>query len=443
MAQADFAQINKAPMLGPLSLEALNTINKRRLTIDSPARQYGKQYAQHENPTQSWKTLEVQRKYLLNLPISRLTQIALDLSPQVGKGLFDFLRFCNPGWMIETESDTARAIVNDFMKRLTHLHGSFDVLIDRMFASIFIGGAYFLELVLNEAGTEALNIAVLDPILARFVRQEEPGLGQYWQLTQRGQTGTADIVLQDEPRVKYVGIDTLPDSPYGRPMVTPSVYASIFLLGLIQDIRRVIANQGYNRLDYSVNTEELLKLAAAENKTDKDIAKFIASHITQIRGMIESLEIDTSYVHLDTVEVNYADSGTPGTLPGLDILVRTLERQITNGLKSIPILMGSNESVAETHANRQLDFYIASIESIQDELAAILNDFFQIVLQIQGIQDPLKFFFRRQRIIDRKTIAETEMIVIDNIIKKVNAQLITQEQAIDEASSLADPLQLL
>ena len=446
MPQADFRKIDKPPTLGPMSLSALSNNSMRRVTVDGPTRPLGKHYASRTDPTTSWLTLEVQRKHLLNLPTARLIQIALDLSPQVGKGLFDFLRFCNPGWMIEADTQSGRRVVEGFIEELGVLHGSFDVLLDRMFASMFVGGAYFMELVLNPEGTDALNIAVLDPVLARYLRKEEPGLGQYWQLTQKAPQGMEDIILQGNPRIKYVGLDTLPDNPYGRPMVTPSVYASIFLLGLIQDVRRVIANQGFARLDYEVSTEEILKLIEQSGEglvgDDEATAAFIENHLAQINAVLERLDVESSYVHLDTVKVNYAVSGQSTTMPGLDILVRTLERQITNGLKSIPILMGSNESTAETHANRQLDFYIAAIESIQDGLAMVLTQFFHMLLQVRGVYGGVKFLFRRQRIIDRKTVADTEAVVIDNIVKKLDAELITLEQAQQEASAMADPLQL-
>ena len=445
MAEEQLEIFDKSQKLGPLSLQALGT--RSRVTHDTPKITPNFSVASQNEPTGSWLTLELQRKNLLRLPTSRLTQLALDLSPQVNKGLWDFLRFSNPGYILEIENRNSRRIIEDFIGSIGSIYGSFDAFVDRIFASIFIGGAIFLELVLDNAGRNGLNIAVIDPILAKFVRKETRELGQYWQLVQQARVGNSNIPLDKNPRVRYIPIDTLPDKPYGRPIITPSVYASIFLLGLIQDLRRVIANQGLTRLDYSVSSEQILKLLAEAGDDiagdDAKTASFISSHISDIQEAIGRLDIDSNYVHLDTVEVNYAQSGATIAMTGVDTLVRTIERQITNGLKTIPILMASNEAVAETHANRQLDFYLASVNSMQDEVTRLLEYFFGIVLQVNGRSDDVTFTFKRLRTVDKKTQAETEKIQIDNIVVKREAELISQEDAVMEASLIRDPLQIL
>ena len=433
------------PLLGPESLAAL-TQTRARITHDVNKTTLTSNTASRDDPSGSWNTLEVQRKYLLQLPTDRLVQIALDLSPQVNKGLWDFLRFSNPGYVINIENKNSKKIIDDFIEQMSIIYGSFDVMLDRMFASLFIGGAFFLELVIDDEGRNAINIAIIDPVMARYRRREEQPLGQYWELGQAGRNSGDFLSLTGNPRIKYLPIDTLPDKPYGRPMISSSIYASIFLLGLIQDLRRVIANQGLSRTDYSIKSEELLKLIeqAGDNIAGDDAktAAFIKKHITDVENALGNLEVDSNYVHLDTVEVNYADSGTSQTMPGVDTLVRTLERQITNGLKSIPLLMGSNEAVAETHANRQLEFYLAAVTSMQDELTSILEKFFSIALQLQGKSDEVTFSFRKLRATDKKTIAETEKIQIENIITKRDAELITPKQAILESEAVTDPLQI-
>ena len=53
------------------------------------------------DPSSSWRTLEVSRKNLLNLPYTQLAQVALDLSPEVNKGLARLpSRFVNPSHVL-------------------------------------------------------------------------------------------------------------------------------------------------------------------------------------------------------------------------------------------------------------------------------------------------------------------------------------------------------
>ena len=378
----------------------------------------------------SWQTLELQRKNLLNLPTSRLTQIAMDLSPQVNKAIWDLTRFGNPGWVMECETDEGQRVCDEFFDRLTVMHGSVDSLFDTMLTSPFLGGAFFQELVLDETGREAVNISVIDPSTAKFVRRDRQPYGQYWELGQQLGPGVNDwISLQNKPTVKYIGLDSLPDKPYGRPMVTPSIYACIFLLGLTQDLRRIVANQGFNRVDYSINSEELLNLVASSGVEtegdDASIAQLIDKHIADIKAVINTLDVDTDYVHLDTVEVNHAPSGTSNSMPGVEVLVNMIERWIVDGLKSVPMLLGINTATAETHANRQLDFYMAAIRSLQETLADILMHFLKIVLQVRGRRGGVLFYFLEQNIESRLERVRTDKLAVDNVVAQVTAGIIT------------------
>lgn len=454
-----------APVLGQKSLSALlsahGTVSTRtvgfggRQTVDKIGPDIGThEFAVRHDPAASWRTLETQRKNLLNLSPDRLTTIALDLSPPVSKGLWDFIRFGNPGHIVDVVDRNGEripesySILERFFDHLSENHGSVDALFDTMFSSFFVYGAIFLELVLARGARRAIDIAVNDPISAIFRRSTDADYGQRWLLCQQQGPGIDNCkVLQFNPCVKYLGLDALPGNPYGRPMITPSVYSSIFLLGLIQDLRRVVANQGLNRLDYSVSTEEMLKLIALAGTdiagNDQKTAEFINRHLGKIKDELKQLDIDSNYVHLDTVSVNYAQGGANAQqMQGVETLVRLLERQITNGLKSINILMNSNEAVSETHANRQLDFYLGAVESNQNELAKVLRQFLTIALRVRGARGKVIFNYKKQRVADRKTIAETQRIQIDNVIAKRDAEFITLEQAQAEIKALVDPLEI-
>ena len=222
--------------IGSESLKALTGAGGR-VTKDVGKMTAFSNFAAVQDPAQAWLTLELQRKHLFNLPTSRLVEIAMDLSPLVSKAFSDFLRFCNPGQLLQIDNRQGQRVADDFIERLSLLHGDVNSLYDTMFASLFVGGAYFLELVLDTDGRQAIDIAVLDPSRARFRRQDKQPRGQYWQLGQEGENPSEFIPMDGNPLIKYVPIDRLPDKPYGRPMVTSGVYSAIFLLGLVQDLR--------------------------------------------------------------------------------------------------------------------------------------------------------------------------------------------------------------
>ena len=85
----------------------------------------------------------MQRKNLLDLPYSRLLQIALDLSPEVNKGLHDFLRFVNPGYVLENENEEALRSTEQFIGMLDTYYGSFNSHLDSLWSGVFLTGGHY------------------------------------------------------------------------------------------------------------------------------------------------------------------------------------------------------------------------------------------------------------------------------------------------------------
>ena len=265
------------------------------------------------DPSASWRTLEVSRKNLLNLPYMQLAQVALDLSPEVNKGLHDFLRFVNPSHVLRNSNPIAERASHDFVRVLDTYYGSFSSHVDSMWSGIFLTGGAFPELVLGAGGRSPLDLVFNDPSSARFRRERSPLRGPHPRLGQETRGGFN--YLDDSPLVKYLGFDRLTDNPYGRPIVGPAVHSSVFLLGLIQDLRRAIANVGLSRTDYVLEADELLKLIDRNPEiagNDEATAEFITDHIDKVKAVLANLDVDSDFVHLSTVKVNHCDESDDG-----------------------------------------------------------------------------------------------------------------------------------
>ena len=353
------------------------------------------EYAPLPDPSSSWRTLEAQRRNLLSLDYSALLNIALDLSPQINKGYYDFLRFCNPGILLD---GTPRAVAGAkaFMALLGEYYGSFALHIDSIWSGIFIYGAAFLELVPDVGARTPLDMPALNPLLAKYKRVAHPKRGYVWELGQDDGLG-GHRSLEKQRLVKYLGFDRLVDNPYGRPIIGPSVHSSIFLLGLIQDLRRAIANQGLSRLDYEIEAEELLRIIDRNPDIagdDEATAQFIDDQISSIRETLEGLDVDSDYIHLSTVKVNYATSPYQTNMDGINTVVETLKLDVVNGFKGIAALSNILNSTTETHGNLQVDYLVSAIQSLQDEVAATIKFYLDCGNQMQGIPSDLRFLFQ-------------------------------------------------
>ena len=123
-----------------------------------------------ERSRKVWQLKSWTEEELLNLHVDQFMKVVTSISPEVAKAYKDFLRNCNESWYYQVEPVRATPVIDDFMARLEEKHHDVDVVWDRIFAGIYKGGAIFMELILNETGDRATDIAVMDPYVARFVR---------------------------------------------------------------------------------------------------------------------------------------------------------------------------------------------------------------------------------------------------------------------------------
>jgi hypothetical protein len=387
----------------------------------------------------AWTVLHANRDFLEHLSPARLLEVLTDLSPEVSRAYWDFHRMCNPGWEATANRVTAsgneiphargQAATNAFMDKLDDYYGSVDVVIGRLFMSAFLRGAEFAELVLDGNGRLPVDLVVPDPITVRFRRVADPVRGLVWQ---PGQWQDGQFVSLDRPTIRYVPIDPFPDSPYGRALAAPALFVSLFLLGMLHDIRRVVQQQGYPRLDISADTAKLgPQLDAAD--TDEEQAAIIQQVLDGVADYYKTLQPDDAYIHTDHFTLNRPVGAVDASsLGGIEGLIAALERMITRALKSMPIMMGLSESNTETQSNRQWEIYAAGIKSIQHYTETLLERLLTLALEAQGIQAKVKFRFAELRAAEAMRDAQTETLQIANAVTKRNEGFITQDQASEE-----------
>lgn len=348
---------------------------------------------------------DLDSRTLNRIPITKLVEILIDNSPEVSRAVFDYLLFGNNGFEVKaykpntdrkTEDPVAQKSLNAFLGRLKDFHGSVDVPIWRILIGSFLRGALFTELVLDLEGRQAVDLATPDPVTARFKAIPDEVRGTIYQL---GQMQKGEFVPLDRPTIKYIPIHPLPGSPWGRPLVSPAIFSSLFLLGLFHDLKRVIQQQGYPRYDVSVNMADLVATMPPDVKSDPTKAdEWFQKAYKTAQEMYANLEPDDAFFHSDAVKMNRpvgtVDSKSLGAVDGM---VRALERMATRALKTMPLLMGSNEAVSETHANRQWEIHVAGVKSIQHLIETMLEGHCQIALQAEGIAAEVQWRFAELR----------------------------------------------
>ena len=351
---------------------------------------------------------------LLHLPVDQFMKVVTSISPEVAKAYKDFLRNCNESWYYQVEPESATPVIDDFIARLETKHHDFDVILDRVFAGIYKGGAMFIELELNESADMAVDIAVMDPYVARFNR-----VGEEWLLGQ-WQNGKWKY-LHEDPTVMYVPFNAGPNEPFGKSMLESAPLDVVRMLGVMNDFRRVLESQGWARADFEIDSEKLKDFMPAEVIGDVDAEDdFIRDFIDGVNQMYSNLKPNEGYGHLDIVKVNMPVGGQmQSSFFGLvDGLMRLYDRRVGRATGSTPIKQHSNENVAETHAREQRKDYRIDISSIQSTVAGTLSTELGYVLRAEGVKGKVMFYFENTPDPeDVKAIAEAEGVKIDNLKK--------------------------
>jgi len=208
----------------------------------------------------------------------------------------------------------------------------------------------------------------------------------------------------------------------------------------LHDLRRVVAQQGYPRLDLEVKLEQLMSSMPTEYQNDPDkMREWINDTINEVATLYAQLEPDDAYIHTDVVSVNrpVGAMSNSTTFTAFDSLIQAIERVATRALKSIPLLMGLDRSSNETNSNREWELYVAGIKSLQHHAETILSRLFTIALQVQGSTATVKFKFAELRASEMLRDAMTEQVIINNARAKYDHGWISQDTAAEEATGTA------
>jgi hypothetical protein len=390
------------------------------------------------SPLDDWRTLTLDSRTLDRVTPQQLISYLLDLSPDISKGQWDFSRMANAGWeakALRTGSDEidelAQAALDAFLERLKLLYGSADVPINRLFMNALTRGGILSELVLDAAGRQPIDLAVPDAAIVRFRQVDDPERGTIYQAGQ--QKGFATFVPFDRETISYIPIDPAPGSPYGRPMIAPAIFAGLFILSMLHDLRRVIAQQGYPRPDISIDLEKLAVPAGIVVGTTAYYT-WLGEIGQQIADAYAALEPDSAYVHTSATVLN-RPVGTvdADSLGGLGQIIEAIERQLVRALKTAPFMMGMSQSQTETMANRQWEAFLQGIKSVQHLVEAQLERQCTLGLQAQGIVATVQWRFAENRAAEMERDERVKALKIANGREAYRAGFYSQDEASEYA----------
>ena len=418
----------KPPPAGRTSLDSSGTFYSGNWVSQPPA-----------EPDQHWRMVNLDIAHLDLYTPKELLDILIDLSPEIAKAVWDFQRLCNPGWEYKAynpgsedkENARAKKHLDEFFTRLREEYGSVDILLGRFFIGAYLRGAFCSELVLDGSATESIDLVAPDPYSIRFRKKIDPVRKEVWE---PGQWQGNQWISLAIPTFKYLPVDPAPANPYGRPLAAPALFTAIFILGLLQDVKRVVMQQGYKRMDIVLDTERAEDAFAFDPQGYASYHEYVSGAIGAIKTVYASLQPDDAFVHTDLFKLE-----TPaGTLDSDSIgaiaqIFDKLEKMVTRGLKSSSLMLESGEAQGETDSNRRWEIHAAGIKSLQHHCENMLEAQLQNSLRAKGLQARVVFRFAELRASEQLRDEQTRQLKVQNAVAERDAGFVSQDEASNSA----------
>lgn len=385
-----------------------------------------------EDELGGWTSFDLGADSWRGMDMADTLRVLKRISPDVSLAIWNYLRTGDAGHEAkaykpgtDTIDKRGQKLLDEFMDNLEAFYGGIKVQTSRIFTAILMRGAFVMELVLDKKGRKPIDLVVPDPAQFRFRRQWSAERGEYWQI---GQWQMNEFVVLDMPTVTYIPLDPDPDSPYGTPLIGSAAFPTIFLIGLLHDLRRVVAQQGYPRTDIVVDLEKMRLMYP--DMEDEDFETKVNDIIAQLRAMYSSLQPDDAFIHTDATIVDRASGAVEADVVGGAVgVIEALERMAMKSLKTNPLMMGDMQGASEATSNRQWEIFAEGVTSLQHMIETALSRMLQISLQVQGIQSEVKFRFHEVRSADELRDEQIMQTKIVNALQMEEAGYIDADEA--------------
>lgn len=396
--------------------------------------------APHMRQENRWRLEQLESTNLDQLSAEEVMEILIDMSPEMSRALWDLTRMFLAGFEVnafkagseDVPDPVGQAAVDAFMADVAYLYGSFEVPLTRIVIGGIMRGAFFAEIVLDREGRMPVDLATPDPWLVRFREKNDPVRGTIWE---PGQMVEGEFVSIDVPTVRYVPIDQLPGRPEGRSPLIPALGPSLFLLSLMIDMKRVIQQQGYPRIDIEVDVEAMNEvLEAGEFDTDEEMASALFAAVDEalhnVAAQYENVPPDAAYIHSSLIRINGVVGAVDASSMGaVGEMIQALERQASRGSKMMPLLMGLVDTADESDANRQWEIMSEGVSSMQHKCEAMLEHLMEQGMQAQGIATTIKVRFAELRVAELMRDSQVDALRLQTAIGRERVGYSTPDEA--------------
>lgn len=381
-----------------------------------------------------------------------LLELLISVHPDVSYALYTYLRMGDTTLTFTAKKpnknndksgqhvlDELKTMLNTPLPSPGYQHGrSLDKLdtIQRMM--VMVRGACAGEVVLNEQCNDVIDIVPVDPALIWFRRESDTDRLTPWQYVkhprrQVGEEWFGQYKKIDTPTFIYEEFDPMVDDPYGRTPMLPVLQVVFFHLQVLQDLKAVVHNQGYPRLDISMMEEIMLKNAPTSIQNNPAAQqKFLTERMGEVMTHFNSLNPDDTFVHWDSVKVEYLKGGSTGPMIDIKKLIDIIDTQMATSLKTLLTILSRHQGSTETYSSIDTQIYIKNVESARSVTKRFWQRAFSMSVRVKGTQTNVEVDYAPIDLRSENEIERDRRSKINNYVLAEKEFYITPQEAAEE-----------
>ena len=334
----------------------------------------------------------------------------------------------------ETDEEGTAAIHSMLNSMPTEFSGLYGLL--RMsLQEVVQTGMSALEAVPGPVGVGVVELWPIDSLTLSFKRGDDGRLGVHQRQVKPATTSQATwdgLVPLSSETTFWSSLNATVQNPYGRPLFGTAVNECLADVAMIRDVRAAIHMAGHPRYVQTFPMKATIAFAMAPDEYDPgkpdqalglgyDQADAIAyaqrafmDALTNLGGLLA----DDAMIVEDGSEIEVLD-GAKG-MQALEKILVVLRQRLSQAVKTPGLFLGINDGDTETNAIRQLEVYVARLESVRGVALEPIYNACGLCLRLLGRGSRPKVVAKPIRATDALLAAQNESAVISNTERKVN-----------------------
>ena len=296
-----------------------------------------------------------------------------------------------------------------------------EVVINRMIRQMGINGALSIEWApkLNLSGLETYAMVPVRSI--RFEYDEERLRYVPYQLGTDGRK-----IELNETTYIYSALEQDENCPYGIPPFIAALPPAMIQIDMMENIKFAMKKLGLLGVtDIVVKPPQRMP-----GETDADLEARSKTMIEDIAGFVGDKYYDGIMVHFDTMSIEH--HGVSADARGAKDILQMNEEQVMSGLKQAPAMLGRTYSTTETYGEVVYNKMINEIDGYRRLVSHAMETGYQLELLMAGIDAEVRFEFAGNSSFQPKEQAETALITTQTAVQRMDAGLISPDQAANE-----------